>query len=167
MVTSIKGNDISTFGGNVDVTGNVVTDAPAFSVYLTSNFSHSAGAWTVVPFDAEYFDTNSYYDTSTYRFTPTVEGYYQFNISLGTIHTGTATIIGAGIWKNNGLGNQTHLMASYISHSSGDVKSMSCLTYMNGTTDFINGYVFNNGTSPSVAAAVQETHMSGYLARAV
>ena len=36
MTTQIKGNDTSTFGGNIDVTGNVVTDAPAFSAYQSS-----------------------------------------------------------------------------------------------------------------------------------
>ena len=40
MVTSIKGNDTSTFGGNIDVTGNVLTDAPAFSAYLPSPNRH-------------------------------------------------------------------------------------------------------------------------------
>ena len=30
MTTKIKGDATSTFGSDIDVTGNVVTDAPAF-----------------------------------------------------------------------------------------------------------------------------------------
>ena len=37
MVTKVNGNSTSTFGGDVDVTGNVITDAPAFSANNCSN----------------------------------------------------------------------------------------------------------------------------------
>jgi hypothetical protein len=53
MTTQIKGNDTSTFGGNVDVTGNVITDAPAFSATLSANQSISHNTWTKIPYDTE------------------------------------------------------------------------------------------------------------------
>ena len=162
MVTAIKGNDTSTFGGQV------VIPSPAFSVYKSSDTGFSAATWTAVTFDVEYYDTNSNYDTSTYKFTPTVEGYYQFNIGTGTTHTGTATIVGVGIFKNGSIATpQSTIIADFVSHSSGSSKSHSCLVYMNGTTDYIQGYVYNNGTSPIVVDTTWETHMSGYLVRAV
>ncbi len=83
MTTQIKGNDTSTFGGNIDVTGNVVTDAPAFSVYPSSAQTITTSTWTKVALQNEEFDTNNFFDNATnYRFTPTVEGYYQISFSF-------------------------------------------------------------------------------------
>jgi len=65
MVTSIKGNDTSTFGGNIDVTGNVVTDAPAFSAYLSANQSITTSTYTKLQIDTVDFDTSSDYDNTT------------------------------------------------------------------------------------------------------
>ena len=106
MVTSIKGNDTSTFGGQV------VTPAPAFSAYMsTASQSVSSATTTKVALDAETFDTNNCYDTTNYRFTPNVAGYYQVN---GTVRCdGTSkTLCQASIWKNGS-----------VSHYGNDYKS--------------------------------------------
>ena len=95
MTTQIKGNDTSTFGGNVDVTGNVITDAPAFSAYIGSAQTVSPSTTTKLQFNSERFDTASAYDSTTnYRFTPLVAGYYQVNIGfIGTNTTDTLVIL--------------------------------------------------------------------------
>jgi hypothetical protein len=38
--------------------------------------------WTKVNMNTEYFDSDGKYDTSTYRFTPTIAGKYMFGASL-------------------------------------------------------------------------------------
>ena len=88
MVTAIKGNDTSTFGGNIDVP-QIITDAPAFWAWQSvQQTGVTASTWTKITFTSEIFDTNNNYDSS--RFTPTVAGYYQINatITMPTVNTG-------------------------------------------------------------------------------
>ena len=49
--------------------GTGATNTPAFSAYGTTAQSVSSGAFTKVVFDAEDYDTDNAFDTSTYRFT--------------------------------------------------------------------------------------------------
>jgi len=148
--------------GRFNANGYKPQQPVAFSAYLPSGYPFSPSVWTVMPLNTEEFDTNANYNTTNYRFTPTVAGYYQFNVGAGTTHGGTASIIGLGVWKNNNVGSSS-IMASYVSHNSGDVKTHSCLLYMNGTTDYVDARVYNNGTSPQLTASYWETHFTGYL----
>lgn len=168
MTTQIKGNDTSTFGGNVDVTGNVITDAPAFSAYATSSQSLSNATWTKVQCNVEEFDTNSNYDNATnYRFTPSVAGYYQINAATTFNYTAAsgkafATYIGknGSVAKYSGRHNSTAIVFP--------VATANCLIYLNGTTDYIEYYVYQNtGGSVSTVAAASDTYFQAFLVRAV
>jgi hypothetical protein len=68
------------------------TNTPAFLAYRsTSNQSISNQTETQCQFQTELFDTDSCYDTSTYRFTPTTAGKYFLFAMLqmtGTINAG-------------------------------------------------------------------------------
>ena len=162
MVTSIKGNDTSTFGGNVDVTGNVITDAPAFSAYLSADQSVSSGVVTKIQFNTEEFDTNSNYDSVTnYRFTPTVAGYYQINASLRTEGT-SLTLAAFYIYKN---GSSIFIPALDSAHNSTTHISGGTVVYCNGTSDYIEIYGRIDGTSPKFGN--DNCRFSGFLARAV
>lgn len=160
MVTSIKGNDTSTFGGQV------VTPAPAFSAYMsTASQSVSSATTTKVALDAETFDTNNCYDTTNYRFTPNVAGYYQVN---GTVRCdGTSkTLCQASIWKN---GSVYHYGNDYKSTDSTAIRvNASVVLYLNGTTDYIELYGRTDGSSLSFAGTNNlNSHFSAVLVRAV
>jgi hypothetical protein len=58
-----------------DLASGVAGTGPAFSAYMGSNQSVTQATATKCTFNTEAFDTNSNYDTGTYRFTPTVAGY--------------------------------------------------------------------------------------------
>ena len=168
MVTSIKGNATSTFGGNVDVTGNVVTDAPAFSAYKSSDQSVSASVFTKVTFDTEHFDTNNNFADS--KFTPTVAGYYQVNSNILFDATSGLTRLMAIIYKNG----QRYNWIGYHEGYNNDEGAIcgSALIYMNGTTDYLEVYGFLDGTTPlfrggNDSTTNSYTHFSGFLARAV
>ena len=164
MVTSIKGNDTSTFGGNIDVTGNVVTNAPAFSIYPNSLQSITTLTWTKITFATEEFDTNNNYDNSTnYRFTPTVAGYYQISFAAYISDVGG---IQNAIYKN---GSAKHTGTIKVYGTTGGTGTMtSALIYMNGTTDYLEFYIWHNsGANKNVSASQREAWATGYLARAV
>ena len=123
----------STFGGT----------GPAFRAYRNGNQTISAATATKIAFNAENFDTNSNFDSSTnYRFTPTVAGYYQVNANAG-FTTGSGQL---NIYKN-GSNYQTGVEVTYNASLGGHF-SINDLVYLNGSTDYIEIYTYlTSGTT--------------------
>jgi hypothetical protein len=163
LVTAIKGNATSTFGGNVDVTGNVITDAPAFSAYSNSTASVSSATWTKVPVNVKEFDVTNAYDNSTnYRFQPTIEGYYQISGQVNISSSSTTRLLCA--IRKNGAEFKLGIDLATI----GNRVNVSSLIYMNGTTDYVELWVYVTGTSLTFTGSGQaDKYFSGFLARAV
>lgn len=138
----------------------------AFSAYLGADQSVISGTQTVVGLDTEEFDTDNCFDTTTFRFTPTVAGYYQIN---GIVRgTGTnVTNVSALLWKNGAVyaagGN---LNSAAI--TAGQSQVVCAVVQMNGTTDFLELAGTVSATNPVfdfVNSAIT-CRMSGYLIRA-
>ena len=96
MTSKLKVNLINDSGDNNIITsdgsGNLTTQKilqPNFSVKLTSNQSVSASTLTTLQFNSEQWDSDGKFDTSTYRFTPTIAGKYciSFTIMMQNIAT--------------------------------------------------------------------------------
>ena len=132
---------------------------PAFSALLSSNQTITTSTFTKLAFATEVFDTNSNFDTSTYRFTPAVAGYYQVNAcsfaATSVSQTQTA------IYKNGVL--FTRQVTAVASTSS----MLSSLIYFNGTTDYIECYGLLVGTTPAVASDSNLTFFQASMVRAV
>jgi len=166
MTTQIKGNDTSTFGGNIDVP-QIITDAPAFSAYKSSNQSISSSTSTKIVFDTEEYDINSNYDTSTSRFTPTVAGYYQVNLSCDcAANSSTFTRNTLSVFKN---GSNYKTSGGIVSGTSSTefIGNISTLVYLNGSTDYIEGYAYLVGTSPIIYSGSVWSWFNAVLVRAV
>ena len=73
-----NGNNIMTSDGSGNLTLNnaALKNTPSFLAYKTSNQTISNDTFTKITFDAEQLDSDTKYDTSNSRFTPTVAGYY-------------------------------------------------------------------------------------------
>jgi hypothetical protein len=156
MVTAIKGNDTSTFGGQV------VIPSPAFSAVSASDQAISAGTNTKINFGTEEFDTNSNFSSS--RFTPTAEGYYSLNTVIR--FSAASAYQNIMIWKN---GSYTGYIAGHRYSSSGagqNIISGSYLIYMNGTTDYVEIYCYDSAGS-TIQFNANSTRFSGHLVRAV
>ena len=143
--------------GTVMVSGAM----PAFSAYLGTNQSLSSLTNTKVQLNTENFDTNNCYDNATnYRFTPTVAGYYQISFSIylnsafsyqtGKLYKNGSAIVWADV---NGGSSLTPTAIG------------SVLTYMNGSTDYIELYAFTNGAN-TIFARSDLTWMTGTMVRA-
>ena len=167
MTTQIKGSATSTFGGNVDVTGNVVTDAPCLIAQLTSSVSISNNTYTVIPFDSVVIDTTNDYDNTTnYRYTPSVAGYYQVNVACEISGTSISRFL-FEVAKNG-----TSVLRGFYGDAAynGSNASGNCsgLIYCNGTTDYITGIGFITGTSPAFnGSGSRKPYMDIHLVRAV
>lgn len=148
----------------------VAGNGPAFSASrVTSNQSISASTWTKVQFQNEEFDTNNNYDpTTNYRFTPTVAGYYQINLSCNISYASVApNTMAAAIYKNGSVLKQA-TMASAGGSATGPYGSVLVIAviYLNGSTDYIEGYAWSNSATAVVVAGSDYSYMSGALVRA-
>lgn len=116
----------------------VAGTGPAFSAYSATNQSISAGVPTKVICGTEEFDTNSNFDTSTSRFTPTVAGYYQCTGSVESNAAGTDTYFVAMLYKN---GSRITSGTNYPTNvSAGPNALVTSLIYCNGSTDYVEFY---------------------------
>ena len=139
-------------------------NGPAFSVYRAGNQLISANTLTKIQLNTENFDTASAYDNTTnYRFTPLVAGYYQFSFGVMIASVDPTVYVYSQLRKNNGdysRGSSTFAASSNYPSSMG-----SCLVYLNGSTDYVELSVFTN-TTVGLYDANLGTFMTGALARA-
>jgi hypothetical protein len=132
---------------------------PAFSAYLNSNQSITAGTGTKILFDTEDFDTNNNFASS--RFTPTVAGYYQLNCGVSvTYASGTVTRVILQIYKNGISWTLPQDLATVVVRTSGSI-----LIYLNGSTDYVEIYGWIFGVTSPAFEAGRTTFFSGSLAR--
>jgi hypothetical protein len=142
------------------VSGNM----PAFSVYIGSSFSTTSNVATKIPLNTENFDTaNAFDNTTNYRFTPLVAGYYQINLTVTQGFASASGITYASIYKNGTEYTQgTRVVNSATAGQSG---VNSTLLYLNGSTDYIEFYgLQNSGTTQSITFSFAQA--SGSLVRA-
>jgi hypothetical protein len=106
----------------------------------------SAATWTKVVLDTEVYDTANCFDnSSTYRFTPNVAGYYLFNHSVRVNFTTSMSQANVVVWKNGGSSEKGQMNLVRNQNAAFHVAG-SCIHYLNGTTDYVELYVYINGT---------------------
>ena len=142
-------------------TGNIVQSssaAPAFSVTCGVTQSLSTNTLVIVQFTSKDFDTASCFNTSTYRFTPNVAGYYQFTFNaLGSGAYGSGEVYGY-IVKNSTGALVFDIQATNIWTMCG-----SYMFYANGTTDYFTCQIAQ--TSGSTKTISTACNFQGFLAR--
>ena len=139
----------------------LTTNAPAFSATPSADQTLSSATWTTMAFNTEDFDTNNNYNTSTYAFTPTVAGYYNFTATIRS--TGATTRFYTKFVKNDGaanyFGNDFNFSATSLN------SNFSALIYMNGSTDSVVAQAFMQG-SGGLNTQANIMRYSAFLARA-
>jgi hypothetical protein len=142
-------------------TGGVMVDGPAFSAYQSSAQSYTSTVFTKLQFQTEEFDTASCFDNVTnYRFTPTVAGYYQIN-GGANIAIGSAQEMIVFVYKNGAAFKILQNVVGVLNRGCYG----STLVYLNGTTDYVELYVYVNA-SGTVSTGVSNTYFQGCLVRA-
>jgi hypothetical protein len=139
------------------------SSGPAFSVFrATTAQNFSTGVDTKVQLNGETFDTDNCFDSTTnYRFTPTKAGYYQFNCSL-YFNNGSTNFTLIVLQKN---GAQYKRLTSDQMAAGGTSAGNSDLVYMNGSSDYVELYVYSDATSPQVYFNSFNTGFSGVWIR--
>ena len=165
MTTTLNATTSSGLVVTPDNSGNVLLQyngvaAPAFSAYGASAQSIAGGSYVKVVLDTKEFDTASCFNTSTYRFTPNVAGYYQFNwmCNMGSYSNRYTSYLykNGGIFKSgvNVVGNGVNNAGS----------GGAALVYANGTTDYFELYLQGNNSS-NLTGGAADTFLQGCLLR--
>jgi hypothetical protein len=118
-------------------------------------------AFTKVTFDVELFDTNNNFASS--RFSPTAAGYYQLNYSVNYLGNATPNYGVISCYKNGAeYSRSTAVTGTSVYNLAG-----STLVYLNGTTDYVEVFVYVNQASISSygANSSSQTFFSGTMIR--
>jgi hypothetical protein len=166
-----------------DTSGSVVLDAPPISGSTTITFAAQSGTLNVggpafsarkdgtqaitqntvtkITYDIEIFDTNNNFASS--RFTPTVSGYYQVNLTASIETTSADRYLQLFIYKNG----TTIISAQPFYGSSAGANGMgggiSGVVYLNGTTDYIESYATTNSTTTVLNGTFNNTFSGCFL----
>jgi hypothetical protein len=146
--------------------GTVMVNGPAFSAYSSADQSIPNVTYTKTQMNVEVFDTNGNYDqTTNYRFTPTIAGYYQINANLNFTTAAINTFGFSVLYKN---GASINVGSTGTNNTAvGIVSTISTLIYMNGSTDYLELYAFQNsgGALNILNGAGTVSYFQGFLAR--
>ena len=165
---SADGTLVTNAAGSVSqamLASGVAGTGPACSVTLSSPQSISSGVYTKIGLNSELFDTNNNFNTSNNRFLPTVAGYYQISaqvsISVGSV-VGTVAL---QVQKNGSSILEAFQTIANVGNAY--MPAGNKLVYMNGTTDYLEFFAFqNSGVSCNAAAGESVTFFSAALVRA-
>jgi hypothetical protein len=133
---------------------------PAFSAYANSATSLSNGAFTKILYQVEEYDTNNNFASS--RFTPTVAGYYQVN-GASNVGGGTTAEVSIAVYKNGSNYKQgpDYTIASGAQYS----QTISTLVYCNGSTDYIEIYLYVGTSGKSTGSGEVSVWFNGAMVR--
>jgi hypothetical protein len=134
-------------------------NTPAFHVKTPGNGAMGTGVEEVIEFGSEMYDSGSFYDTSTYRFTPTVAGKYFLYASLRwQTATSSATRLNIAINKNGaeGLGGR---------NNNSDYSTVCCsgVISLNGSGDYVDVVGFQNtGGDVAISTEFELSYFGGF-----
>jgi len=116
---------------------DIATDGPSFSARISSTQTVSANTFTKMACATEDWDTDSKYDASTnYRFTPTVAGYYHFDIGM---RGSSSTINIIALYKNGAIWKRKIV--------EGHKYAQLSILVVSDTDDYFEAYGYTSGTS--------------------
>lgn len=148
--------------GDISVNGKLAVNGPAFSVWASTQQALPAAAFIKVQFKTKEFDTTGSYDTfATHRFKPAVAGYYQVSASLR--RSAAAAGEWAAIIYKNGAAYKSGNDA-VLSGGSNLQSNVSALVYLNGSTDYLEIYVYSD-LGGSLSASQTGSYFQGVMVR--
>jgi hypothetical protein len=123
------------------------TNTPAFSAYANTDQNNlTDNTWVKLQMNAEFYDTDSKYDITNYRFTPTIAGTYMFGASVYVDGNDTRDTTEIAFYKNG-----TKLF--YASQSvDNDTKQQLTAVIELDTDDYVELYAYADVANDSVWA---------------
>ena len=116
---------------------------PDFCAIAASGQGVAHQTTTTIAFGTEVYDTDSKYDNSTFRFTPTVAGTYFLYVTVSMTNMPPNKYVAAGIRKNGTVVGSNAGSASV----SDDYSCTFCVTAVADTDDYFDVYMYHRGGS--------------------
>jgi len=151
--TTINGVAVSALGGASP------TNVPAFRANLASTQTLATSTLTKLLFTNEQFDTHDNYNATSARFTPTVAGYYLVTVSIACDNVTSGQACLTSIYKNGSIYKQAFGRSTNSIITSQVVE----LVYMNGSTDYIEGYGYSEAITATINSFSSYTSFSATL----
>lgn len=156
-IATINSTGLSMASGKV-----LAPTGPAFSATKNANQSITSSTFTKITFQVEDYDTNNNFDNTTnYRFTPTIAGYYLIGAGYNAAGGGVPSRTILDIYKNGGQVKRLFDTSTRCDNASGTV-----MLYLNGSTDYLEVYAYIVATSPQIYGSGSDTFFTGVLVRA-
>jgi hypothetical protein len=141
------------------------SSGPTFKAFRnTSAQAVAQNTYTKVQFNAESWDTDNCFDSTTnYRFTPNKAGYYSLISRLG-IDQSTNNLVSIELYKNGAAIDV--LQYGSPTNSTDYIKGNSAIAFANGTTDYFEVYVYlSANTTRNIDTGVAWTVFTGVWIR--
>ena len=141
------------------VTGAGGANTPAFHAYNPQNGSVANQTEVIVSNNTELLDSSAAYDTSTYKFTPQVAGYY-FLYANVRYQSGTTDFdrINLEITKNS-----TDILSARNNNKDYSTVCVSGIVQANGSSDYFQMRSYqNSGGSISISTDDELVYFGGY-----
>ena len=140
---------------------------PAFHAFLNTTQTISNDTVTTVEFNTESLDTDSAYDTSTYRFTPQVAGKYYVYSAINHNPSSSTNVEQAGILiRKNGSGITENFFSCGTNKIDSVVVVGSIIVDLNGSSDYVDvagSQAVSSGTNRFTGDSTQSrTYFGGY-----
>lgn len=121
---------------------------------------------TKVQYISEDWDTHTYFDaTVNNRFTPLIAGYYMVSISGRLAAVAAGYLFYMMIYKNGAIWKQK-IKRNNTGVSADVWNDLSCLLYLNGSTDYIEHFVYcSDTTGRSLSGNADDTYFQAALIR--
>ena len=143
------------------VSGLSVANTPAFYAYRSGDQTISVSTATQIQFNAEYYDTDSNFNITNYRFTPTTAGKYLLIASIGIDENTTFNRYILYLFKNGGS-PFTQRRTFYYGTNEQTILNIGIFE-ANGTSDYFTASIFqDSGGNTTLLADGAYTYFQGF-----
>ena len=133
---------------------------PSFHAYNPQNGSIATSTNVVISNNTELFDSSSAYDTSNYRFTPQVAGYYFLYANI-RYQSSTTNFDRINLVLNK---NGSAILASRNNNRDYSTAGVSGIVQANGSSDYFDMQSYqNSGGTIAITTAAEYTYFGGFL----
>lgn len=126
---------------------------PIFMTYMSADQAVGSSV-SILQFNSEQYDNNSNFDTSNYRFTPTIAGVYFFTVAV-TLTITTGSFIQTHIYKNGAALRYAANCPNQVTPTA--ITTCQAIVKANGSSDYFDARMmaFPNGFSTAKGGATK------------
>ena len=149
------------------ITNAGIITAPSqvsFKAYINYNPEFSKSAYNTIPYNAEEYDTQGNFSTSTYRFTAPVAGKYLFTVNLNVFGLTDTAQLNLTLYINSSSTRYLYIFANLPTGNTGDtsISGSDILSLAAGNTVEVRVYTDGTGVFGASGGLAYNT-FSGHL----